>query len=87
MTTREWSALIRMTTSTSTNSYLGHYKGVPIEVTSNSTLTRVHIHCNHDNIVKPRIFVKDDELPLLYRKVFKELYRVWYDVKVDNLPF
>jgi hypothetical protein len=86
MTTQEWKALIRMT-STSTDSYSGHYKGVPIEVFTNSTLTRVWVQCNHDNIVAPKAFGKDDELPLLYRKVFKELYRVWYDTTVDNLPF
>ena len=86
MTTHEWKALIRMT-STSNNSYSGHYKGIPVEVTSNSTLTRVHIHSNHDNIVAPRIFMKDDDLPLLYRKVFRQLYNTWYVITVDNLPF
>ena len=86
MTTSEWKALIRMC-NTSTNSYSGHYKGIPVEVTSNSTLTRVYIHSNHDNIVAPRVFREDAELPTLYRKVFKELYRVWYDTTVDNLPF
>jgi len=87
MTSQEWSALIRMTASSSTSSYVGHYKGLPIEVTSNSTLTRVHIHCNHDNVVKPRIFVKDDELPSLYRKVFRALYDTWHAITIDNLPF
>ena len=88
MTTQEWKALIRMTQSTSKdNVYLGHYKGIPVEVSTNSVLTRVYIHSNHDNIVTPRTFMMDDKLPTLYRKVFKELYRVWYDIKVDNLPF
>ena len=87
MTSQEWSALIRMTTSTSTNSYSGHYKGIPIEVTTNTMLTRVRLDTNHDNIVQPMSFTKDSPLLPLYRKVFKELYRVWYDIKVDNLPF
>ena len=86
MTTSEWKALIRMTSS-SNNSFIGHYKGVPVEVTSNSTLTRVYIHSNHDNIVTPRTFMVNDELPTLYRKVFKELYRVWHTIQMDNLPF
>jgi hypothetical protein len=94
MTTHEWKALIRMTTSSSTNTYHGHYKGVPIEVTSNSTLTRdgtmwetVHIHCNHDNVVSPKTFTMDDELPLLYRNVFRALYDTWHAFTIDNLPF
>ena len=86
MTTQEWKALIRMT-STSTNSFSGHYKGVPIEVSSNSTLTRVFVHCNHDNIVPPITFTMDDTLPSLYRDVFKKLYNTWHNMKVDNLPF
>ena len=86
MTTSEWKALIRMT-STFNNSYSGHYKGIPIEVSVNSTLTRVYVHCNHESVVEPKTFMATDELPSLYRKVFKELYRVWYDTKVDNLPF
>ena len=88
MTTQEWKALIRMTQSTSKdNTYLGHYKGIPVELTSNSTLTRVYIHCNHDNIVTPRTFMMDDELPSLYRKVFRALYDTWHATKIDNLPF
>jgi len=86
MTTQEWKALIRMC-NTSTNSYSGHYKGVPIEVFTNSTLTRVWIHCNHDNIVAPKAFMMNDKLPLLYRKVFRQLYNSWYAITVDNLPF
>ena len=86
MTTQEWKALIRMT-STSTNSFMGHYKGVPVELFANSTLTRIWVQCNHDNIVKPRTFVMDDDLPSLYRKVFRALYNTWYNIKVDNLPF
>ena len=86
MTTQEWKALIRMT-STSTNSFSGHYKGVPVEVSSNSTLTRVHVICNHDNIVPPMSFMMDSPILPLYRKVFKELYNTWYNIKVDNLPF
>lgn len=86
MTTQEWKALIRMTSS-SNNGFLGHYKGIPIEVTSNSTLSRVYIHTNHDNIVKPRMFMMDDELPLLYRKVFRQLYNTWHAITIDNLPF
>ena len=88
MTTQEWKALIRMTQSTSKdNLYLGHYKGIPIELSTNSTLSRVYIHCNHDNIVKPKSFMMDDELPVLYRKVFRALYDTWYRVQVDNIPF
>jgi len=88
MTTQEWKALIRMTQSTSKdNVYLGHYKGVPVEVSTNSTLTRVYIHSNHDNIVEPRAFMMNDELPLLYRKVFRALYDTWHAITVDNLPF
>ena len=86
MTTQEWKALIRMTSS-SNNSFMGHYKGIPIEVTSNSTLTRVYIYTDHDNIVQPRTFMMDDTLPSLYRKVFRALYNTWYNIKVDNLPF
>ena len=86
MTTQEWKALIRMT-MTSTNSYSGHYKGIPVEVSSNSTLTRVFVICNHENIVPMRSFTMNDKLPTLYRKVFKELYNTWYAVTVDNLPF
>ena len=86
MTTQEWKALIRMT-MTSNNSFMGHYKGVPVELTSNSILTRVYIHSNHDNIVPPRTFMMDDELPSLYRKVFRALYDTWHAVTVDNLPF
>jgi hypothetical protein len=86
MTTSEWKALIRMT-MTPTNSYSGHYKGIPVEVSSNSTLTRVFVICNHENIVPMKSFKMNDDLPTLYRKVFKELYRVWHDIKVDNLPF
>ena len=66
---------------------MGHYKGIPIEVTSNSTLTRVYIYTAHDNIVTPRTFMMDDDLPSLYRKVFRALYNTWYNIKVDNLPF
>ena len=86
MTTQEWKALIRMT-STSTNTFMGHYKGVPVELKSNSALTRVWLYCNHDNVVHPRSFKMDDALLPLYRDVFKKLYNTWYDVKVDNLPF
>ena len=86
MTTQEWKALIRMT-MTSSNSFMGHYKGVPVELTSNSTLTRVYVICNHENIVPMKNFKMNDKLPALFRKVFKELYRVWYDTTVDNLPF
>ena len=86
MTTSEWKALIRMC-NTSTNSYSGHYKGVPIEVSTNSTLTRVYVICNHEDVVPMKNFKMNDKLPALYRKVFKELYRVWYDTTVDNLPF
>ena len=86
MTTSEWKALIRMC-NTSTNGFSGHYKGVPIEVSTNSTLTRVYVICNHENIVPMRSFTMDDKLPTLFRKVFKELYDVWYDMKVDNLTF
>ena len=88
MTTQEWKALIRMTmTSTSINSFSGHYKGVPVEVSSNSTLTRVWVQCNHDNIVPPMTFKMGDELPSLYRDVFKKLYNTWYNIQMDNLPF
>ena len=66
---------------------MGHYKGVPVELFANSTLTRIWVQCNHDNIVKPRTFVMDDDLPSLYRKVFRALYNTWYNIKVDNLPF
>lgn len=87
MTDREWKALIRMTLSTSTNSYLGHYKGVPVEVTSNSTLSKVYVLCNHTEVVPPMMFRMDDKIPSLYRKMFKELYNTWYSIEVDNLPF
>lgn len=87
MTTQEWKALIRMTSYSSTNSYSAHYKGVPIEITSNSTLSKVYVFCNHDNIVPPMMFKMDDELPSLYRKVFRELYNTWHAVTIDNLPF
>jgi len=87
MTDREWKALIRMTLSTSTNSYLGHYKGVPIEVSSNSTLSRVYLITNHEDVVPMKSFKMDTELPPLYRKVFRELYNTWYNIEVDNLPF
>jgi len=86
MTDREWKALIRMTT-TSNNSYSGHYKGVPIEITSNSTLSTVYVITNHEGVVPMRSFKMDTELPPLYRKVFKELYNTWYSIEVDNLPF
>ena len=86
MTTQEWKGLIRMI-STATNSFMGHYKGVPIELFANSTLTRVWVHCNHDNIVPPKTFECDDELPPLYRDVFKKLYNTWHNVHIDNLPF
>ena len=86
MTIQEWKALIRMT-MTSNNSYSGHYKGVPIEITSNSTLSKVYVLCNQDSLVPPMMFKMGDELPSLYRKVFKELYNTWYNIKVDNLPF
>ena len=66
---------------------MGHYKGVPFEVTSNSTLTRVYLYTDHDNIVTPRTFMMDDELPPLYRDVFKKLYNTWHNITVDNLPF
>jgi hypothetical protein len=85
MTTQEWKALIRMTSVG--NQYLGHYKGIPVEVSSNSTLTRVFVICNHENIVPMRSFTMNDKLPTLYRKVFKELYRVWHTITIDNLPF
>lgn len=87
MTTQEWKALIRMTLSTSTNSYSGHYNGIPIEVSSNSTLTRVFVICNHEDVVPMKSFMMNDKLPSLYRKVFKELYRTWYAITIDNLPF
>jgi len=86
MTTQEWKALIRMTT-TSNNSYSGHYKGVPIEITSNSTLSTLYVITNHEGVVSVRSFKMDTELPPLYRKVFKELYNTWYSIEVDNLPF
>jgi len=86
MTTQEWKAVIRMTIA-SNNSFMGHYKGVPIEVFTDSTLTRVWVQCNHDNVVAPKAFGKDDELPTLYRKVFRTLYDTWYAVTIDNLPF
>jgi len=86
MTTQEWKALIRMC-NTSTNSYSGHYKGVPVEVSTNSVLTRVYVICNHDNIVPMKSFTMNDELPTLFRKVFRELYNTWHAVTVDNLPF
>ena len=85
MTTQEWKALIRMTSVG--NQYLGHYKGIPVEVSCNSTLTRVYVICNHENIVPMRSFTMNDELPTLYRKVFRQLYNTWYAVTVDNLPF
>jgi len=91
MTTQEWKALIRMTQSTSkANTYLGHYKGVPVELTSNSTLTQVTLMCNPNALVTPKSFMMDDELPSLYRKVFRALYDTWYSVysvTIDNLPF
>jgi hypothetical protein len=87
MTSQEWNALIRMTTSSSTNSYLGHYKGIPIEISSNSTLTRVYLITNHEDVVPMKSFKMDTELPSLYRKVFKELYRTWHAITIDNLPF
>jgi len=86
MTDREWKALIRMTT-TSNNSYSGHYKGVPIEITSNSTLSTVYVITNHEGVVPMRSFKMDTELPPLYRKVFRTLYDTWHAVTVDNLPF
>lgn len=86
MTIQEWKALIRMT-STSTNSFSGHYKGVPVELSSNSTLTRVWITTNHEDVVPPMTFMPDSPLGSLYRNVFKELYNTWYNIKVDNLPF
>ena len=86
MTIQEWKGLIRMT-MTSNNSYSGHYKGVPIEVSSNSTLSRVYLITNHEDVVPMKSFKMDTELPPLYRKVFRELYNTWYNVKVDNLPF
>jgi hypothetical protein len=86
MTTQEWKAVIRMTT-TSNNSFMGHYKGVPIEVSTNSTLTRVYVICNHEDVVPMKSFKMDDKLPTLYRKVFRTLYNTWYAVTVDNLPF
>jgi len=89
MTTQEWKALIRMTSIGASigNSYSGHYKGIPVEVSTNSTLTRVYVICNHEDVVPMKSFKMNDKLPTLYRKVFKELYRVWYNVTVDNLPF
>jgi len=87
MTTREWDALIRMSTSTSTNSYSGHYKGIPIEVSSNSRLSRMYVICNQEGVVPMRSFTIDDELPLLYRKVFRALYDTWHAITIDNLPF
>jgi hypothetical protein len=87
MTIQEWKALCRMTLSTSTNSYLGHYKGVPIEISSNSTLTRVYLITNHEDVVPMKSFKMDTELPPLYRKVFRELYNTWHAVTIDNLPF
>jgi len=86
MTDREWKALIRMT-STSNNSFMGHYKGVPIEISSNSTLSTLYVITNHEGVVPMRSFKMDTELPPLYRKVFKELYNTWYSIEVDNLPF
>ena len=86
MTDREWKALIRMTT-TSNNSYSGHYKGVPIEITSNSTLSTVYVITNHEGVVPMRSFKMDTELPPLYRKVFRTLYDTWHAITVDNLPF
>jgi len=86
MTTQEWKALIRMT-STSNNSFMGHYKGVPIEISSNSTLSTLYVITNHEGVVPMRSFKMDTELPPLYRKVFKELYNTWYSIEVDNLPF
>jgi len=86
MTTHEWKALIRMT-STSNNSFMGHYKGVPIEISSNSTLSTLYVITNHEGVVPMRSFKMDTELPPLYRKVFKELYNTWYSIEVDNLPF
>ena len=86
MTDREWKALIRMT-MTSNNSFIGYYKGVPIELTSNSTLSKVYLFCNHPKVVSPMMFKMDDKLPSLYRKVFKELYNTWHSIEVDNLPF
>ena len=86
MTTQEWKALIRMT-MTSNNSFMGHYKGVPIEITSNSTLSRVYLITNHEDVVPMKIFKMDTELPPLYRKVFRELYNTWHAVTIDNLPF
>lgn len=86
MTTQEWKALIRMC-NTSNNTYLGHYKGVPVEVSTNSTLTRVYVICNHDNIVPMKSFTMNDELPTLFRKVFRELYNTWHAITIDNLPF
>ena len=87
MTTQEWKGLIRMTLSTSTNSYLGHYKGVPIEISSNSTLSRVYLITNHEDVVPVKSFKMDTKLPPLYRKVFRELYNTWYSIEVNNLPF
>ena len=87
MTTQEWKALCRMTLSTSTNSYLGHYKGVPIEISSNSTLSRVYLITNHEDVVPMKSFKMNDELPLLYRKVFRALYDTWHAITVDNLSF
>ena len=86
MTTQEWKALIRMT-MTPSNSFMGHYKGIPIEISSNSTLTWVYVICNHENIVPMKSFKMDTELPPLYRKVFRELYNTWHAVTIDNLPF
>ena len=86
MTIQEWKALIRMT-MTSNNNFMGHYKGIPVEVSSNSTLTRVYVICNHENIVPMKSFKMDTELPPLYRKVFRELYNTWHAVTIDNLPF
>ena len=87
MTIQEWKALCRMTLSTSTNSYLGHYKGIPLEISSNSTLSRVFVITNHETVVPMRSFTMNDDLPILYRKVFRELYNTWHSIEVDNLPF
>lgn len=87
MTIQEWKALIRMTSYSSTNSYSGHYKGVPIEISSNSTLSRVYLITNHEDVVPMKSFKMDTELSPLYRKVFRELYNTWHAVTIDNLPF
>ena len=86
MTTSEWKALIRMC-NTSTSSYSGHYRGIPIEVSVNSVLTRVYVICNHEDVVPMKSFKMNDKLPLLYRKVFRQLYNTWHAVTIDNLPF